>query len=129
MSNSMSYGRPYILKISGAIHDGWAAISNFENHLQSDYLYHLLSSHKVKKYWESKINSSSVSNLNADIIKELPLAIPPLSEQRRIAAILDKFDTLVNDISSGLPAEIKARKQQYEYYRELLLGFDKADRS
>ena len=50
MSNSMSYGRPYILKISGAIHDGWASISDFENILNSDFLYYYLSSNTVQSY-------------------------------------------------------------------------------
>lgn len=125
MSNSMSYGRPYILDIEGAIHDGWASISDFENKLNSDYLYHYLSSGNVQNYWESKINSSSVSNLNADIIKTLQVPIPPLAEQKRIAAILDKFDALTTSITEGLPREIELRQQQYEYYRELLLSFPK----
>jgi type I restriction enzyme S subunit len=71
ISNSMSFGRPYILDINGAIHDGWASISNFEEKLNSDFLYHYLSSNVVQNYWLSKINSGSVSNLNADIIKTL----------------------------------------------------------
>ena len=54
---------------------------------------------------------------------ELPIPIPPLSEQERIVEILDKFDSLVNDISIGLPAEIEARRKQYEYYRSKLLSF------
>ncbi len=123
LSNSMSFGRPYILNINGAILDGWASISDFENRLNSDYLYHYLSSSKVQNYWKSKINSGSVSNLNADIIKSLQIPILSLSKQKQIVEILDKFDALVNDISQGLPAEIKARKQQYEYYREKLLTF------
>ena len=52
--------------------------------------------------------------------------VPSLDEQRRIVAILDKFDALVNDLSTGLPAEIKARRQQYEYYRDKLLTFTEA---
>jgi len=126
LSNSMSYGRPYILNIDGAIHDGWASISDFEENLNSDYLYHYLSSKNVQDYWESKINSGSVSNLNSDIIKTLPIPIPNLSEQARIAAILDKFDALTNSITEGLPREIALRQQQYQYYRDLLLSFPKA---
>lgn len=123
MSNSMSYGRPYILNIDGAIHDGWASISGFQEKLNSDFLYHYLSSNMVQSYWNSKINSGSVSNLNSDIIKSLQIPIPPLSVQSEIVAILDTFDTLVNSISEGLPKEIKLRQKQYEYYRERLLNF------
>nr|WP_279039121.1 restriction endonuclease subunit S [Snodgrassella alvi] len=127
ISNSMSFGRPYILNIDGAIHDGWASISDFENILNSDYLYHYLSSNSVQNYWISKINSGSVSNLNADIIKTLPVPVPSFSEQARIALILDKFDALTNSISEGLPREIALRQKQYEYYRNLLLSFPKPE--
>ena len=123
ISNSMSFGRPYILNIDGAIHDGWASISEFDESLKSDFLYYYLSSKLVQNYWLSKINSGSVSNLNADIIKTLKIPIPPIEQQQRIVDILDKFNTLVNDISDGLPAEIKARQQQYEYYRDQLFNF------
>lgn len=54
---------------------------------------------------------------------DLKIPIPPLSTQRRIVSILDRFESLVNDISTGLPAEIAARRQQYEYYRDQLLTF------
>ena len=52
--------------------------------------------------------------------------MPPLDEQERIVAILDKFDALVNDLSIGLPAELNARRQQYEHYRDRLLTFSEA---
>ena len=123
MSNSMSYGRPYILKISGAIHDGWASISDFENILNSDFLYYYLSSNTVQNYWNGKINSSSVSNLNSDIIKSLPIPIPTLNIQIEIAKTLDKFETLTNSITEGLPLAIEQSQKRYEYYRELLLNF------
>ena len=123
MSNSMSYGRPYILKISGAIHDGWASISDFENILNSDFLYYYLSSNTVQSYWNGKINSSSVSNLNSDIIKLLPIPIPTLNIQIEIAKTLDKFETLTNSITDGLPLAIEQSQKRYEYYRELLLNF------
>ena len=125
MSNSMSFGRPYILDIRGAIHDGWASISGFSEKLNSNYLYHYLSSNYVQNYWAGKINSGSVSNLNADIIKALPLPIRDLSRQEKIASVLDKFDALTNSITEGLPREIALRQKQYEYYRDLLLSFSK----
>jgi type I restriction enzyme S subunit len=122
MSNSMSFGRPFILAIEGAIHDGWASISGFEKELNSNFLYHYLSSENVQYYWESKINNGgAVSNLNADIIKSLPIPIPPLDVQKEIVRILDSF----TELKSELKSELKARKKQYEYYREQLLSFDK----
>lgn len=60
------------------------------------------------------------------LLKNLSVPLPSLAEQERIANILDKFDALVNDISIGLPAEIAARRKQYEYYRNRLLTFKEA---
>lgn len=56
-------------------------------------------------------------------MEEFSIPVPPLEEQERIVAILDRFDALCNDPISGLPAEIEARKKQYEYYRDKLLTF------
>ena len=123
LSNSMSYGRPYILEIAGAIHDGWASISDFEEVVNPDFLYHYLSSRRVQSYWDSKINSGSVSNLNSSIIKSLELILPSFSVQSHIVSILDKFDTLTNDLTQGLPKEIGLRQKQYEYFRNQLLDF------
>lgn len=60
------------------------------------------------------------------MLKKYTLPVPPLEEQERIVAILDRFDALCNDLTSGLPAEIEARKKQYEYYRDKLLTFKEA---
>lgn len=72
---------------------------------------------------EFNSKKSSVPNMSAADIKNKTIPIPSLSEQERIVAILDKFDALVNDLSQGIPAEIEARKKQYEYYRDKLLNF------
>lgn len=59
-------------------------------------------------------------------VNNLQIPVPPREEQERIVEILDRFDALVNDISIGLPAEIEARRKQYEYYRDKLLTFEEA---
>lgn len=64
------------------------------------------------------------SNINAKKVKSYPISLLPLEEQRRIVSILGRFDKLTNDLSSGLPAEIEARRKQYEYYQDRLLSFD-----
>lgn len=83
------------------------------------YLFHALSVRTKKHVSAGMGNPKLMSNA----MKQIIIPIPPLEEQQRIVDILDKFDTLVNDISNGLPAEIEARRKQYEYYRDKLLSF------
>jgi len=84
------------------------------------YVFHYLS----REYRKLKaLGEGSQSNLNSRKVKTFKIPLPPLSEQKRIADILDTFDALVNDLESGLPAEIEARRKQYEYYRDKLLTF------
>ena len=64
---------------------------------------------------------------STQLMSTLLIPIPPLSEQERIVSILDRFESLTTDLTSGLPAEIKARQQQYEYYRDQLLTFKRAN--
>lgn len=66
------------------------------------------------------------TKLNKQNLNKIRIPIPPLPEQEKIVAILDKFDTLTHSISEGLPHEIALRRKQYEYYREQLLAFPKA---
>lgn len=75
------------------------------------------------KYIKS-LGQGSQTNINSQIIKNLVIELPSLQEQEKIVNILDKFNKLVNDISEGLPAEIEARRKQYEYYRNKLLSFE-----
>lgn len=124
LSNSMSFGRPYLMKIEGYIHDGWLAITEFDKVYQSDFLYHLLSSGQIQDEMRRKASfGGAVQNLNSSIVKELHLPVPPLEVQQKIVSILDRFDALCNDLTSGLLAEIAARKRQYEHYRDKLLTF------
>lgn len=124
LSNSMSFGRPYISQIEGCVHDGWLVISGFEGSFVPDFLYHMLRSSEIQGEFVRRAGGGgAVSNLNSDIVKAIVVPVPPLDEQRRIADILDKFDALVNDLSVGLPAELAARRKQYEHYRDRLLTF------
>ena len=77
----------------------------------------------VDEFCKKHTNKSGFESVDMKALIKMPFPIPPLSVQRRIVSILDRFESLVNDISSGLPAEIAARHQQYEYYRDQLLTF------
>ena len=124
LSNSMSFGRPYILAIDGCIHDGWLSIANFEDVFISDYLYYLLSSSVVQQEMKKRASfGGAVQNLNADIVKALDLPIPPLEIQREIVRMLDSYTKSVVELQKQLTAELTARKTQYNYYRDYLLSY------
>ena len=83
------------------------------------YLFYIL-----KKTAPSAVNSGMGNpKLMSNVMALIKVPIPAIKEQERIVSILDKFDALVNDLTSGLPAELAARRQQYEYYRDRLLSF------
>ena len=79
---------------------------------------------KGKKYWlKQKKIGGTVDSVDFKKVLAYKAPLPSIAEQERIISILDRFDNLCNDISKGLPAEIEARKKQYEYYRDKLLTF------
>lgn len=123
MSNSMSFGRPYILNIDGCIHDGWLSMNGFDDVCLPDYLYHYLLTDTMQYMMMKNASNGTVQNLNADIVRQLIIVLPPLSIQSQIVSVLDKLDTLTNSLSEGLPKEIELRQKQYEYWREQLLNF------
>lgn len=102
---------------------------------QRAYRVHIISDNVLPKYffyyfknsfltYISKASfHSSVTSIRRPMMINFPVPVPPLEVQQRIVGILDRFDVLCNDISSGLPAEIEARQKQYEYYRDKLLTF------
>ena len=93
-------------------------IENDESMALNKYLYYC---YQVIK-WKTA-EGGTINRLYNDIIKKTRIPLPPLSVQREIVEILDKFDTLTNSISEGLPKEIELRRKQYEYYRNQLLSF------
>lgn len=83
----------------------------------------------VGAWCKNNTNVSGFASVDMKKFKKLLIPIPSISKQQRIVAILDKFEVLVNDLSQGLPAEVAAVQEQYEYYRNKLLSFSRADMS
>jgi type I restriction enzyme S subunit len=102
------------------IHD---ACFSYSHKMNPKYVSYYLQTNLFRSQIKSFISSGKISSINALGLSKAKIPIPPIEEQERIAGILDKFDALVNDLSVGLPAEIAARRKQYEYYREKLLNF------
>lgn len=85
------------------------------------YLYYVLKN--IEMVLNSMKRGAGVPHVSSEALSNIRIPLPSLEEQKRIVEILDRFDALCNDLSSGLPAEIEARKKQYEYYRDKLLNF------
>ena len=94
LSNSMSFGRPYILKTSGCIHDGWLVLSPLDERVDKNYLYYCLSSDMMYQQLASKAAGAVVKNINTSIVKDIKIPLPPLVVQKQIAAMLEKADSL-----------------------------------
>lgn len=103
LSNSMSFGKPYILKTNGCIHDGWLVLKNYQNIYTTDFLYYLLSSDIIKKQYEKLAAGSGVKNLNKDLVGSIKVPILDKKEQNKIADILNKLDDKL---------ELEERKKQ-----------------
>ena len=94
LTNSMSFGRPYIMRTTGCIHDGWLVLAKKREGIDQDFFYRLLGSDAVYAEFAKLAAGATVKNLNIDLVKGVAVPVPPLAEQRRIAAILDQADAL-----------------------------------
>ena len=116
LTNSMSFGRPYIMETTGCVHDGWLVLGRKLKEVDPDFFYHLLGSQTLYRAFERLAAGATVKNLNIDLVKSVEVPLPPLDEQRRIAAILDQADDLrrkrrealgrLTGLSTGLFLEI-----------------------
>ena len=126
--------RPYLKKIwmadsSGGCSGDVLAVritDAAQGQLEPAYLYYLLSSDSFFSYNMQHAKGAKMPRGDKAAILNYPIHVPSLGDQRRIVEVLQKFDALVNDISIGLPAELAARRKQYEYYRDKLLTFEEA---
>ena len=93
----------------------------------SRYIYHCLCGGLLVEMTEKKKTGGAVPHISLKDIQSIELPFPPLSVQQQVVDILDRFDALTTSLTDGLPAEIEARRQQYEYYRDRLLDFPRKE--
>ena len=133
LSNSMSFGRPYILKTNGCIHDGWLVLRDYQKYLNIDFFYYVLSSENVQRQFRIKAQGSTVSNLNTDRVASVTIPIPPLSEQQSIVDYLDsafaKIDAMkanaekaLNEAKALFQASLKEMLEPKEGWEEMRLS-------
>lgn len=110
LSNSMSFGRPYIMQIKSCIRDGWIAITRPSELVSREYLYYFIFSPNSQVYFLNNAAGSGVLNLNAEIIKALPVAFPSSKEQLKISDCLSSLDVLISAQADKLEA-LKTHKK------------------
>ena len=114
LSNSMSFGRPYILKTNGCIHDGWLVLRDYQKYLNIDFFYYVLLSENVQRQFRSKAQGSTVSNLNTDRVASVTIHVPTFEEQQTIVATLDSLKTKIDRLQENydkISQECDALKQ------------------
>ena len=117
LSNSMSFGRPYIMKTTGCIHDGWLVIRTHKEIIDTSYLYYILSSASVFQQFSILAKGSTVKNLNIEAVKQVFISLPPLPDQHRIVA---KIEELFSSLDKGIE-NLKTAQQQLKVYRQAVL--------
>lgn len=111
LSNSMSYGRPYIMDIEACIHDGWLTFQNIDTSiLERDFLYYLLSSSKTQAIFTSISAGSGVQNLKKETVSEVVLSIPSIPEQSRIVTVLETWDQVIEKLKRKIEVKKEIKK-------------------
>ncbi len=134
-NSSYSYDKEQILVARVGANAGYTYIANGKYNISDNTLIVDIKKGFSLKYIYYQLVNFNINKLakgggqplvTATQLRNIEIPVPPLEEQERIVSILDRFDALCNDLTSGLPAEIEARKKQYEYYRDKLLTFKEA---
>ena len=116
LSNSMSYGRPYIMNIEGCIHDGWLVIQKYDRLFNREYLYYALSSDLTMRQYVAMAAGSSVQNLNKEKVSKVVLPCPKISEQKKIAEVLSSIDALIVDLQKLIRKKKDIRRAALQFY-------------
>ena len=123
VATTATIGEHALLTVDALANQRFTFLTQKNNIFNMKYFYYYM--FIIDEWCKSNTNVSGFASVDMVKFRKLKIPVPPLSEQERIVNILDKFESLVNDISIGLPAEINARQQQYKYYRNKLLSFNK----
>lgn len=116
LSNSMSFGKPYIMRTDGYIHDGWF-VFRLPDYLDKDYFYHLLTSPNVQEQIQSLGAGAIVKNISGDLVKKVDITFPKsLHEQQRIVAILDEAFAAIAKAKANAEQNLKNAKELFESY-------------
>ncbi len=121
LSNSMSFGRPYIMGTTGCIHDGWLVLSAKDEQVDQDFLYHLLGSPFVFSQFDSLAAGSTVRNLNIDLVSGVKIPLLPIPEQQRIVAILDQAFADIEKARANAEQNLKNARELFDSYLNSLL--------
>lgn len=116
LSNSMSYGRPYIMNIEGCIHDGWLVIQKYDRLFNREYLYYALSSDLTMQQYVAMAAGSSVQNLNKEKVSKVVLPCPKILEQKKIAEVLSSIDALIVDLQKLIQKKKDIRRGSLQFY-------------
>lgn len=99
LSNSMSFGRPYILSIDGCIHDGWLRLYDYQDSVDKEFLYYVLSSEETQRQYATFAAGSGVQNLNKSVVKKVMVYFPSIPEQKKIAKALSEMDDYIDKLA------------------------------
>ena len=96
LSNSMSYGRPYIMATVGCIHDGWLLLRENSDLLDKDFLYHILGAQQIFTQFEQRATGGVVNNLNSRLVRDVEIPLPPLEVQKEIVAEIEGYQKVID---------------------------------
>ena len=117
LSNSMSFGRPYILNIDGCVHDGWLIISDYLATFHPLYLYYAIRDFEVQSQFSEKVNGATVKNLNSDLVKSTLIKVPPMELQQQFSESVLKMEQTKLTIQQSLDKlELLKKSLMQEYF-------------